>query len=71
MDTTQPRPLYLLELAALSATGRATRSGVATEAMLADCRTCPCWREGAGCVLFTSHAFAVLLADGERSCDRR
>ena len=55
-------PAYLHLLHALSQQGRKTRSGVATEAMLAQCRRCVHF-DDRGCSRMTAREFAEFLAD--------
>jgi len=61
------RPTYLDFLAALSATGRATRPAVEIEAQLSLCRRCGRWQV-TGCTLLNAREFAALLADAGARC---
>lgn len=61
------RPIYLDLLSNLSQSGRATRTYVAVESMLAACKHCPHWSDG--CSAMTPREFAVMLADAERKCN--
>lgn len=61
------RPAYLDLLSNLSQSGRATRSGVEIERMLAACSNCPNWRDS-GCTLLDARAFSAMLANSHDRC---